>query len=92
MRYSLLILFAGGCTAVWVCSEEEIEDGVSCCTTDARCRADFGEEFPYCVDPGRHTGVCSECARDEHCQRDQHCDFGRRRDFGRGNFGVCVDD
>lgn len=83
MRAQLLAtLLLGGCGAPLVC----VSDGDSdCCSSDEFCEREYGQEFPYCVNPGSK-GVCSECARDPHCQRDQHCEIGR------DDFGICVDD
>jgi hypothetical protein len=92
MRYSLLIGLAGGCNAVWVCSTEELGRGIDCCTTDARCRSDYGDERPYCIEPGRHTGVCSECRADYDCGPvdgfQRVCDFGSP--FERPEVGLCL--
>lgn len=88
MRSIAWMLIAGsfGCNAVWVCSDAEQRAGIDCCTTDARCESVYGDEFPVCVAPGRHSGVCSECARDAQCQRDQVCLIKE------SGLGVCVDD
>jgi hypothetical protein len=85
MRAQLLAtLLLGGCGVKAVCVTEpgEITD---CCTDDKFCENKYGQEYPYCVNPGKE-GTCSECARDNHCQDDQFCDIDK------DDFGICLDD
>jgi hypothetical protein len=82
MRTGLLVLWlVAGCGVQAVCNAKHGQD---CCTDDSFCERTYGQEFPFCVNPG-NDGTCSECARDTHCQDDQVCDIER-------SFGVCLDD
>lgn len=86
MRGALLLLISAayGCDTapITICRSDADHD---CCTSDRFCENTFGSEFPYCVNPGLHTGVCSECARDSHCRRGEVCEIDR------GDLGACVE-
>lgn len=59
--------------------------GADCCTSDDDCADHYGEVFPFCVTPGRQTGICAECLTGDDCDVYEVC----REDPVIGAF--CVD-
>jgi hypothetical protein len=45
-----------------------------CCSVSSECFDFYGDEFPFCRNPGGALGgSCSECLDDSHCLRGESC-------------------
>lgn len=63
--------FLGCHSAIGACPHAP---AVDCCEEDRECADYYGPEFPYCLNKGPVTGVCSECLADKHCGALEYCD------------------
>jgi hypothetical protein len=71
-RFVALFVVLGACgggNPIDKCESMQID----CCETDIDCVDFYGGDFPYCVNPGQSTGICSECVADADCSNGGTC-------------------
>lgn len=76
-----LLLAGCGASPIEACAEQDID----CCTRDEECAEYYGSTFPYCVNPGKNSGICAECLSGDDCDVYEVC----RDDPVIGGF--CID-
>ena len=88
MRRALafMILFAAGCNSDPV-ADCDLSPRTDCCVNDRECLDFFGSEFPYCNEPGRNTGTCSECITNADCVGSE---FGPTCVIDSDDVGLCT--